>query len=212
MGRKPTDEKLDTRSARSGFKQRREPYWRTLSKKKGWFIGYRKGSRGGYWIAKHYSREHGRRIKRIGVADDVPDVTGKDILDYEAAEERTREWFRELAETDARECALSGSYTVADAIKDYMAEYEGGGGKYGKDKQVQIDAFILPKFGEKEIGDLTTSDIRKWHRDLSKIPPRLRFGKGKAVRYRDTSNDPDAERKRRYRANKILVILKAHWI
>ena len=180
-----------------------------MSKKKGWSIGYRKGSRGGYWIAKHYSREHGRRIKRIGVADDVPGVTGIDILDYEAAEERSREWFKELAETDAREHVSSGSYTVADAIKDYMAEYEGRGGKYGKDKQVQIDAFILPKFGKKETGDLTTSDIRKWHRDLSKIPPRLRFGKGKAVRHRDTSNDPDAERKRRYRANKILVILKA---
>ena len=48
------DVTLDTRAIRSRLKQRREPYWRTLSKKKGQALGYRKGARVGTWIAKHY--------------------------------------------------------------------------------------------------------------------------------------------------------------
>jgi hypothetical protein len=51
MARTLKDAKLDSRSARQGLKKRREPYWRSISE--GLAIGYRKGTKGGTWIARH---------------------------------------------------------------------------------------------------------------------------------------------------------------
>ena len=62
MARTLRDTKLDTRTSRSRLKARREPYWRSISE--GLAVGYRKGAKGGTWIARHYSAEHGRRYTR----------------------------------------------------------------------------------------------------------------------------------------------------
>ena len=53
MARTLRDAKLDTRSRRAKLKARREPYWRSISE--GLAIGFRKGAKGGTWIARHYS-------------------------------------------------------------------------------------------------------------------------------------------------------------
>ena len=63
-----------TRSARGRLKARREPYWRSISD--GLAIGYRKGAKGGTWIARHYTVEAGRRFYALGAADDVADADG----------------------------------------------------------------------------------------------------------------------------------------
>ncbi|MCH7550583.1 MAG: hypothetical protein IIA35_02600, partial [Proteobacteria bacterium] len=118
MAKVKKDVRLDTRSARSGHMKRREPHWRTLSKKKGWALGYRKGSRGGTWIAKHYSRDQGRRFKPLGRADDDPDVHGEDVLTYEEAEIAAHKWFKELVILDSDETKRAASYTVNDALDD----------------------------------------------------------------------------------------------
>ena len=74
MARTLTDAKLDTRAARQRLKARREPYWRSFSE--GLAIGYRKGAKGGTWIARHYTVEEGRRFQSLGTADDVADADG----------------------------------------------------------------------------------------------------------------------------------------
>jgi hypothetical protein len=63
-----------TRSARGRLKARREPHWRSISD--GLAIGYRKGAKGGTWIARHYTVEAGRRFYALGAADDVADADG----------------------------------------------------------------------------------------------------------------------------------------
>jgi len=189
------DVTLDTRAIRSRLKQRREPYWRTLSKKKGQALGYRKGARVGTWIAKHYSQEIGRRFKSLGKADDDPDVRG---LTYDQAEGEARAWFKELVAQDAAG-SDTGAYTVSATITDYMADYEDRGGKSASRMQNRIINDILPALGSVEVRDLTMAQVRNWHRQLSRTP----------ARHREFSDDLEAQRKRRATSNKVLTILKA---
>src|SRR5450432_2761956 len=69
MPRTIQDPKLDTRAARLRLPHRREPYWRSISE--GLAIGYRRGAKGGTWIARHYTPDYGRRFQALGTADDV---------------------------------------------------------------------------------------------------------------------------------------------
>src|SRR6266851_649048 len=98
MARTLRDAKLDTRSARLRLAVRREPYWRSISD--GLAIGYRKGAKGGTWIARHYTPEAGRRFNAIGTADDVADADGVHVLTFGQAQEAARTWFAALARQD----------------------------------------------------------------------------------------------------------------
>ena len=50
MARTVRNPKIDTRSARAKLAERREPYWTVISA--GNALGYRRGAKGGTWIAK----------------------------------------------------------------------------------------------------------------------------------------------------------------
>jgi hypothetical protein len=63
--------KLDTRSARSRLKIRREPYWTVLSK--GCALGYRKGALGVTWVGRYRDSDGRQHYQAIGAADDVTD-------------------------------------------------------------------------------------------------------------------------------------------
>ena len=91
MARTLQDAKLDTRAARLRLKKRREPYWRSISE--GLAVGYRRGAKGGTWIARHYSAQHGRRFHAIGTADDIADADAEHILSFAQAQEAARRWF-----------------------------------------------------------------------------------------------------------------------
>ena len=117
MARTLRDAKLDTRAARLRLKVRREPYWRTISQ--GLAIGYRKGIKGGTWIARHYSPEHGRQYHAIATADDVTHADGAHVLAFAAAQEEARRWFGDLARQHRGELR-AGPYAVRDAMADYF--------------------------------------------------------------------------------------------
>src|SRR5580700_4630039 len=126
MSRTLRDAKLDTRSARLRLPARREPYWRSVSE--GLAIGYRKGAKGGTWIARHYTPETGRRFNAIGTADDITDPDGVHVLSFSQAQEAARAWFAALARQD-RGDTVAGPYAVRDALDDYVADYSRRGGK-----------------------------------------------------------------------------------
>jgi len=115
------DAKLDTRNSRLRLKARREPYWRSISE--GLAVGYRRGAKGGTWIARHYSTEHGRRYQAIGATDDIADPDGQHVLSFAQAQEAARAWFADLARRDRGE-AMVGSYTVRECINEYVAWLE----------------------------------------------------------------------------------------
>jgi integrase len=207
MARTAKNQKLDTRSARARLAPSKSGYWTPISR--GCALGYRKASKGGgTWLAR-IIRPGLRREIAIGPADDFMDANGATILDYGQAQAKARQWFAEAERADGT--VPSGPYTVADALDDYLAEYQRRNGKAVRDAQWRINALIKPQLGQIRVADLTTAQIRKWHADVAAAPPRLRTRKGaeKQNVRRLASKDTDALRGRRATANRVLSILKA---
>jgi integrase len=207
MARTLQDAKLDTRAARLRLKKRREPYWRSISE--GLAVGYRKGAKGGTWIARHYSAEHGRRYQSVGTADDIADPDGAHVLSFAQAQEAARKWFTHLARHDRGE-VQSGPYTVCDCLEDYLTWFQGHR-KSGIDARSRVGTHIVPKLGDIQCNRLTTAEIRKWLRDLAATPARLRSKKdAKKPNFRELAKgDDEAIRRRRASANRTLTVLKA---
>jgi len=206
MARTARDTRLDTRNARLKLKQRREPYFRTIHE--GCAIGYRKGSRGGFWIARHYTTEEGRRYESLGVADDVADADGLAVLSFTQAQEKARKWFGKLARMDAGE-VTEGPYTVTQAIDAYVAHYERKGGKAKDRMKATIDAHITPTLGAIELTRLRRSHVENWFHGLAEKGGRIRVKKGKAAKHRAAPKTEDEKRSRRSTANRCLTVLKA---
>jgi integrase len=207
MARTLQDAKLDTRAARLRLRKRREPYWRSISE--GLAVGYRKGVKGGTWIARHYTTEHGRRFHSIGTADDIADADGAHVLSFAQAQEAARKWFAHLARHD-RGDVRSGPYTVSECLGDYLTWLQGHR-KTGDDARYRINALIVPKLGQTQCDRLTTAEIQKWLRDRAASPARLRAKKdAKMPKFREfNKSDGDAARRRRASANRTLTVLKA---
>jgi integrase len=207
MARTLRDAKLDTRAARLRLKQRREPYWRSISE--GLAIGYRRGTKGGTWIARHYSGDHGRRFQSIGTADDVAEADGEHVLSFAQGQEVARNWFADLARQDRGE-VRGGPYRVAQCLDEYVAWLDSHR-KTGHDARYRVNTHIAPKLGEILCDRLTTAEIQKWLRDLAASAALLRSRKGgkkRNVRVLDAA-DADAVRRRRSSANRTLTVLKA---
>jgi integrase len=207
MARTLQDAKLDTRAARLRLRKRREPYWRSISE--GLAVGYRKGAKGGTWIARHYSAEHGRRYRSIGTADDIADADGAHVLSFAQAQEAARKWFGHLARHDRGE-VKSGPYTICECLEEYLIWLQGHR-KTGSDARHRVDTLIIPRLGDTQCDQLTTGEIQKWLRDLAASPARLRTkGGAKKPNFRELNNsDEDAIRRRRASANRTLTVLKA---
>jgi integrase len=189
------------------LKQRREPYWRSISE--GLAIGYRRGTKGGTWIARHYSAEHGRRFQSIGTVDDVAEADGEHVLSFAQGQEAARKWFGDLARHDRGE-VRGGPYTVAQCLDEYVAWLQGHR-KTGHDARYRVNTHIAPKLGDIQCDRLTTAEIQKWLRDLAGSPALLRSrkdAKKRNVRALD-KGDADAIRRRRSSANRTLTVLKA---
>ena len=208
MARTVRNAKIDTRSARVKLAKRREPYWVVLTQ--GCAIGYRKGKNGGSWIARWRGPDGKQRYHALGPADDALDQeeNGSAVSSYTKAQEDAREWFVECGGKNGSEPA-SGPYTVSDAITDYLADYQGRGGKSVKDARTRAEALILPALGAIELDKLTPAQIKNWRTALVEAPPRLRTRRGKEQQFRDINGDPEATRRRQSTANRTLAILKA---
>lgn len=208
MPRTAKDARLDTRAARARLPERREPHWRTLSE--GLAVGYRKGAKGGTWVARHYTAETGRRFGALGTADDVVDADGVHVLSFAQAQAAAREWFALLAREDAGE-TTTGPYTVRDAVADYLAAYVRAGKRSERRLRYIVDAHVLPALGDREVATLARRDVDAWFRGLASTGARLRVKRGATVvRTRDLDeDDPEAVRRRRATANRVLTVLKA---
>ena len=207
MARTLHDAILHTRASRQRLRRRREPYWRSISG--GLAVGYRKGVKGGSWIARHYSAEHGRRYQSVGTADDVADADGVHVLSFAQAQEAARKWFAHLARHDCGE-VRSGPYTVRECLDEYLT-WLLGHRKSGSDARYQIETHIAPKFSDLQCTRLTAAEIQKWLRDLANSPARLRSKKdAKKPSFRELAKgDGEAIRRRRASANRSLTVLKA---
>src|SRR5258705_2955698 len=153
MARTARNSSLETRTARSRLGIRRTPYFAKIAK--GLRLGYYRGAVAGSWIAGHYRGNGIYATEAIGAADDTLEADGVNVFDYWQAQEQALRWAdrqRQIAEGRLRQ----GPYTVADAVKDYLAEIAAEksptavpGAKY------VFDAWILPYLGTIQTEKLT---------------------------------------------------------
>jgi integrase len=209
MARTIKDASLDSRAARERLKPRGKPYYRAIEP--GLHLGYRKvkGRPGqqvaGTWVVRRYSGQQAYTVERIGVADDFADADGAAVLSFKQGQDEARR--RHSAAAKATKTP-AGPLTVRTAVEEYLAFLEDNR-KSARDSRYKAEASILPALGDIEIGALTTASIRKWHRDLAKVPPRLRTKPGQEQRHREVDDSDEAKRRRRSTANRILTVLKA---
>jgi hypothetical protein len=166
MARTVRNAKLDTRSARAKLSLNKSGYWVPIAR--GFALGYRKGSKGGMWLARLIDKE-GRRETSLGPADDVLEPDGMRILDYAQAQSKAREWLSLLSHKSD-----SGPYTVDQCLDHYIAEYTRRGGKALSRVVGSIAAFIRPRLGKYEVDSLTATIIKHWQTEIATAPPRLR--------------------------------------
>jgi integrase len=208
LARTVRNPKIDTRSARSRLPARREPYWTVLST--GCALGYRRGAKGGTWIGRFRDDENHQHYSPLGAADDARDADGITVFSFAQAQERARSWFDRKAKEQAGDFTpLDRPFTVADALNDYRADYLRRGGKAIDRLDSSADAWIKPHLGAVELVKLTRPRILAWHQKIAETPARVRTKPGVEQKYRNSDNDPDAVRRRRSTANRILTILKA---
>ena len=67
----------------------------------------------------------------------------------------------------------------------------------------------MPQLGADEVKSLDATRLRQWHAAIAAAAPRLRTRPGQLQNVRDTTDDPEASRRRRASANRILTVLKA---
>jgi integrase len=201
MARTRRDAKLDSRTARASLSIRHAPYWTVLDRNTA--LGYRKGARGGMWIARFRDNATGERKQvTLGAADDHVEADGKDIFSYRQARSAALAWFATNAAADDEPC------TVGKALDDYMVWFRRHK-KSVRDTERAIEAHIRPALGSIELARLTTAALRDWHNRLADSPARLRTMRGQAQRFRDAPTDEEGRRARKATANRVLTVLKA---
>ncbi len=208
MPRKLRDERLDSRTARLKLVPRGEPYWRSIQE--GRAIGYRRLPRGraGTWIARDYdpARTPKRLQKSLGNADDLLDADEVATLTFAQVQEAALAWFSTLTQSESGRPA---PISVAAAMKNYVEDYITRGGKDLQRIETTIRAHILPHLGNVMLNDLSAAMIKRWHHALARQAPRVR-SRGGSQNTRDIDHDdPEALRRRRASANRILTCLRA---
>src|SRR5271156_2951512 len=92
MPRNVRNAKIDTRSARLKLAARREPYWTPISA--GCALGYRRGAKGGTWIARFRDKTGKQQhYEALGAAEDARDADGRTVFNFADAQARARSFF-----------------------------------------------------------------------------------------------------------------------
>ena len=207
MARTVKDVRLDTRAARDRLEPRKKPYYRVIET--GRHIGYYKGLRGGSWLARTY--DDGRYSeKKLGLADDVRDANGTDVLSFSDAQAAARRWFDELGR--AEHGAPAGPYLVSQACDDYLKDYQHRRGKDEANTRGRLNR-IKAELGVFEVRKLTATQIKAWHRERG-ASGRLTRAQGldeagNRTRLPFDKKDEDAQRRRLATANRNLTVLKS---
>ena len=192
--------RLHSRTARRNLKPRHSPYYERIDK--GVYLSYRraKGQPVGRWGVRLYAGDKKYKERSLFDADDQNPANGTSIQDYDQARDHARRVAKAI-NSDQR--AALGTVTVSDAMADYMVWYRENRKAIAETKST-IRTHIKPALGRKRIASLTTKDIRAWHSDLAGAPARTR-----GVERPFDKDDPEAIRRRRATANRILTVLKA---
>lgn len=162
---------------------------------------------------------------KIGEADDTRAADGVTVFSWDQAKKKAEDWFGRCArEQNLKadgEPLPSGDWKVRDVISYYISEARATRKDplTADDSEASANANILPILGETYVAKLTTTRLKKWHRDLAARGKRRTGRKrlpGEEIEYLDLPDpkkEPDAHKKairaRKSSANRELATLKA---
>ena len=181
MARTVRNPKIDTRSARTKLPARREPYWTVLSA--GCALGYRRGAKGGTWIAKFRDDDGRQHYEALGAADDARDPDGLSVFSFAQAQERARDMVRcrrrgNKPEISRRPIALTPSPTRLPTIEPTIC---GAAAKRSTGSTGLAAAWIKPGTWHSAICEADKARIVAWHQKVAETPARLRTKAGEAT-------------------------------
>ena len=169
MARTVTSKELGSRTARRTIPVGTVA-WMPLSQ--GRALGYRKGSRGGVWLAR-YKIEGFRKEEKLALADDILDAEGARILDFGQAQEKARTWFLTATSLATGEYVSDGrGYTVDQCCSDYLKHLQRRGAPDYLHSKYDLDAYVIPKLGALQVTRLTRPKLEQWRADVAASPRR----------------------------------------
>jgi len=203
MVRTKPDPSMKSRDSRAKLPKRHTPYWLVLEK--GRALGYRKGEKGGNWLAKYYDplANPTRLQVKLGPADDDSEPDGKMVLSFAQAQAAAREWFKDAFHKATGERIRTGPYTVANAVDDYLEDRKKHGVKTATRMRWDFDARVIPALGDIQASKLTKRRLEDWLEEVAASPVRHRRKVGKAP------ETEDELRARKASANRLWKNLKA---
>lgn len=208
MARTITSKKLDSRTARRSIAAGKTTHWVPISR--GRSLGYRRGLKGGTWIAR-FDAENLRREKKLGEADDRLDADSVQILDFPQALEKANKFFQSaLAEATGEHPTRRGGYAVADCIRDYLEHLERRVAPDYSHAKYDFDAYVIPKLGELQVSKLSLTRLEAWRAEVANSPRRSqkKIKEGETREPAKPLTDED-RRRRRSTANRIMRRIKA---
>ena len=172
--------KIDTVTARTKLKMRREPYWQRISK--GFHVGFRKMSANsvGTWLVRHAAENHNDIEQSLGTLEDCPDHRR-----FDRAVELAREWLARSTSDAAG--TQPPSYTVMDACDAYVSRIrEHKGAKPADDLEARYRRWVRSDPIHKvPLPQLTPKHLDDFRRRLIAAPVRA----DKAGTLRERSKD-----------------------
>ena len=204
MAQTARDSRLEKRTNRLAKAKLGERYFKILGN--GVALCYRRTSDSyGTWSVRIVLADGRYRLESLGAADDHEEANGQNVLSFEQAQAKALARHREVQRAGG---IVKGPLTVAEAATHYM-EWFHLNRKSVSTTQANIDAHILPKWGDTQVSELTTKGIKSWLGTLATKPARKRAKFGVAVAYREHATDDAGKRARKSTANRILTIFKA---
>lgn len=216
MAKTASGVKIDSVTARAKLRVSKTVRYVDLAD--GLHLGYRKGHRDGRWVVRRYAGAGRYEVETIGRADDTLPADGVSVLTFRQAQEmalRHRLVGEPTAPIRPAPAPVPAppavpTYTVADAVREYLEFKLAEGAKSFGDSRLRVDALIEPALGKIAVDQLKPDEIQAWKHKLATTPARLRVKPGEEQRFADLDlADPEALRKRRATANRTLTILKA---
>lgn len=204
MARTVSSKELASRTARRSLPVGSR-VWLRLSP--GRTVGYRKGSKGGAWLARYYDAGF-RMEERLGVADDILDADGTSVLDFAQAQEKARTWFLTATALATGQYVMRpGGYTVEQCCSEYLQHLEHRGAPDYRHSKYDLDAYVLPKLGTLQVAKVTRPRLEHWRAEIAASPRRTNR-KQRKENTPETQTEDDL-RKRRATANRIVRRLRA---
>jgi integrase len=199
MPKTSSNPRIVNRTVRAKLPIRRDPYWHLIAE--GQHLGYRKTADSqGRWIARYYSKQHGRRFQALGMADDTAPANGTHILSFQEALEAAQVWLVSVTRADAAGVHI-GPYTVKDAATAWLKT------QTSPTSAIHVRLDILPTLGHIPLSKLTKGMLHDWLQIQGKKPTVRSQGPNSKVPF--DINDPETRRKRRDTANRVLRSLRA---